>query len=406
MKFAYQGTAEGKRVSGIIEAASQDEALLFLYDKGIDVEVLKQASAFDELGNIINQLRVRFGRVKLEDLIVFTRQFATLFDAGVPISTILERLSEQTVSFKLKGIVEQIRKDVDGGMSLSEAFAIHKSVFSPLYINMLRVGEESGTLDVVLERLATILETELKTRNRIKTATRYPKIVVTAIVVAFTIIITFVIPKFVGIFSKFNVQLPLPTRILIAVNNFVHNYWWLVLILIVSGIVAFKRYKMTQAGKRKIDEWILKMPIIGKLVHKIYISRMMRILGLLYKSGLAITTALSIVAEVTGNEIARDAVLAIRADVEGGATISRPIKNSNFFPDIVSDMVAVGEETGRLDEMMFKVSDYFDEEIEYAIANLSTALEPILLVFIAGMVLLLALGVFLPMWDMVKVIHQ
>jgi len=405
MKFAYQGSTGGKKISGIIEAASRDEALLFLYDQGIDVENLRQASAFDELSEIINQFRLKFSKVKLEDLIVFTRQFATLFNAGVPISTILERLGEQTVSFKLKGIVEQIKKDVDGGMSLSEAFAVHKNVFSPLYINMLRVGEESGTLDIVLERLATILETELKTRNRIKTATRYPKIVVTAIVVAFTIIITFVIPKFVSLFQRFNAKLPLPTRILIWINYFAHHYWWLVLMIVIGVVFAFKRYKMTESGKRKIDELVLKMPIIGNLVHKIYISRMMRILGLLYKSGLAITTALSIVAEVTGNEIAKDAVLTVRSDVESGATISRPIKNSDFFPDIVSDMVAVGEETGRLDDMMFKVADYYDEEIEYAINNLSTAIEPILLVFIAAMVLLLALGVFLPMWDMVKVVH-
>ena len=405
MKFAYQGSTGGKKISGIIEAASRDEALLFLYDQGIDVENLRQASAFDELSEVINRFRLKFSKVKLEDLIVFTRQFATLFDAGVPISTILERLGEQTVSFKLKGIVEQIKKDVDGGMSLSEAFAVHKNVFSPLYINMLRVGEESGTLDIVLERLATILETELKTRNRIKTATRYPKIVVTAIVVAFTIIITFVIPKFVSLFQRFNAKLPLPTRILIWINYFAHHYWWLVLMIVIGMVFAFKRYKMTESGKRKIDELVLKMPIIGNLVHKIYISRMMRILGLLYKSGLAITTALSIVAEVTGNEIAKDAVLTVRSDVESGATISRPIKNSDFFPDIVSDMVAVGEETGRLDDMMFKVADYYDEEIEYAINNLSTAIEPILLVFIAAMVLLLALGVFLPMWDMVKVVH-
>ncbi|AEA34097.1 type II secretion system F family protein [Hippea maritima] len=405
MKFFYKGVSEGKSLTGIIEAASYDEALLLLYDKGIDVEDLRQASAFDELSNLINQFRVKFGRVKLEDLIVFTRQFATLFDAGVPISTILERLSEQTVSFKLKGVVEQIKKDVDGGMSLSEAFARREDIFSPLYINMLKVGEESGTLDVVLERLATILETELQTRNRIKTATRYPKIVVSAIVIAFSIIITFVIPRFVSLFNKFNATLPLPTRILIGINNFVHNFWWLVIGLIIASIAFFKKYKKTPQGKRKIDEIILKLPILGKLVHKIYLSRIMRILGLLYKSGLAITTSLDIVAEATGNDVAKQAILAIRSYVESGATISRPIKSSEFFPDIVSDMVAVGEETGRLDEMLFKVSDYFDEEISYAINNLSTAIEPILLVFIAAMVLLLALGVFLPMWDMVKVVH-
>ena len=405
MKFLFKGFESGGKTEGIIEAASYDEALLVLLDKGIEVESIRPASALDELSNIILELKHKFSRVKLEDLIVFTRQFATLFNAGVPISVIFQRLSEQTLNFKLKKVVQQIRKDIDGGMSLSESFSKYKDVFSPLYINMLRVGEESGTLDVVLERLAAILEADLKTRNRIKTATRYPKIVVVAIIVAFGIIITFVIPRFVSLFDKFKAKLPLPTRILIAINNFFHHYWWLIFLVVGSSIIAFNKYKKTEEGKKRIDELILKVPILGKLIHKIYLSRMMRILGLLYKSGLPITTSLSIVAEVSGNEVAKKATLAIKDEVEAGASISKPIKNSDFFPDIISDMVAVGEETGSLDEMLFKISDYFDEEIEYTIANLSSAIEPVLLVFIAGMVLLLALGVFLPMWDMVKVIH-
>ena len=405
MKFLFKGFESGGKTEGIIEAASYDEALLVLLDKGIEVESIRPASALDELSNIILELKHKFSRVKLEDLIVFTRQFATLFNAGVPISVIFQRLSEQTLNFKLKKVVQQIRKDIDGGMSLSESFSKYKDVFSPLYINMLRVGEESGTLDVVLERLAAILEADLKTRNRIKTATRYPKIVVVAIIVAFGIIITFVIPRFVSLFDKFKAKLPLPTRILIAINNFFHHYWWLIFLVVGGSIIAFNKYKKTEEGKKRIDELILKVPILGKLIHKIYLSRMMRILGLLYKSGLPITTSLSIVAEVSGNEVAKKATLAIKDEVEAGASISKPIKNSDFFPDIISDMVAVGEETGSLDEMLFKISDYFDEEIEYTIANLSSAIEPVLLVFIAGMVLLLALGVFLPMWDMVKVIH-
>jgi len=405
MKFLFKGFESGGKTEGIIEAASYDEALLVLLDKGIEVESIRPASALDELSNIVLELKHKFSRVKLEDLIVFTRQFATLFNAGVPISVIFQRLSEQTLNFKLKKVVQQIRKDIDGGMSLSESFSKYKDVFSPLYINMLKVGEESGTLDVVLERLAAILEADLKTRNRIKTATRYPKIVVVAIIVAFGIIITFVIPRFVSLFDKFKAKLPLPTRILIAINNFFHHYWWLIFLVVGGSIIAFNKYKKTEEGKKRIDELILKVPILGKLVHKIYLSRMMRILGLLYKSGLPITTSLSIVAEVSGNEVAKKATLAIKDEVEAGASISKPIKNSDFFPDIISDMVAVGEETGNLDEMLFKISDYFDEEIEYAIANLSSAIEPVLLVFIAGMVLILALGVFLPMWDMVKVIH-
>ncbi len=405
MKFVYLGYADNNKVTGIIEAASYDEALLFLYDKGIEAQKVVEASALDEIKEKIDYLNKRFARVKLSELIVFTRQFATLFSAGVPIGVILERLSEQTVSVKLKDVVGVIKNDVNGGMSLSEAFSKHKKVFSPLYINMLRVGEESGTLDIVLDRLASILETELDTRNKIKTATRYPKMVISAIVVAFTIIITFVIPRFVSLFSHFGAQLPLPTRILIGINYVFHHYWWMVLIAVIALIFAFREYKKTEKGRYNIDKYMLKIPVIGTLVHKIYVSRMIRILGLLYKSGIAIIDALKIVSNVTGNVIAKQAVEDIGRDVEGGATISVPFLKSAFFPNVVSDMVAVGEETGRLDEMLFKAADYYDEEIDYAIKNLSSAIEPILLVFIAGMVLLLALGVFLPMWNLIHVVH-
>ncbi len=405
MKFSYYGTIQGRKISGIIDAASYDEALLFLYDEGIEAQKVAQASVLDEIKDKLDYLNKRFAKVKLSELIVFTRQFATLFSAGVPIGIILERLSEQTASSKLKDIVSVIKNDVNSGMSLSEAFSKYPNIFSPLYINMLKVGEESGTLDIVLDRLASILETELDTRNKIKTATRYPKMVVSAIVVAFTIIITFVIPKFVGLFSHFGAKLPLPTRILIEINYIFHHYWWMVIIGIVALVVAFREYKKTEKGKYKTDELVLKIPIIGTLIHKIYISRMIRILGLLYKSGIAVIDALLIVSNVTGNIIAKNAVVDIKKDVEGGATISAPFLKSSFFPNVVSDMVAVGEETGRLDEMLFKAADYYDEEIDYAIKNLSSAIEPILLVFIAGMVLILALGVFLPMWDMVNLIH-
>ncbi len=405
MKFVYSGLSNDKQTKGILEAASYDEALLLLYDKGIEATEVVQASAFDEIKEKIDYLNRRFARVKLSNLIVFTRQFATLFSAGVPIGTILERLSQQAANPKLKDTVEIIKNDVNGGMSLSEAFSKHSSIFSPLYVNMLKVGEESGTLDIVLDRLASILETELDTKNKIKTATRYPKMVISAIVVAFIIIITFVIPKFVSLFTHFGAKLPLPTRILIGINYVFHHYWWMVLIAVVALVFAFKEYKKTENGKYNIDKYVLKMPVIGSLIHKIYVSRMIRILGLLYKSGITIIDSLSIVSNVTGNVIAKQAVDEIRKDVEGGTTIATPFSKSSFFPNVVSDMVSVGEETGRLDEMLFKAADYYDEEIDYAIKNLSSAIEPILLVFIAGMVLVLALGVFLPMWNMINVVH-
>ncbi len=405
MRFVYYGYFNNDKVKGIIQAASYDEALLFLYDKGIETDKIEEASAFDEIKEKIDYLSRRFVRVGLSELIVFTRQFSTLFGAGVPIGVILERLSEQSVNIKLKDALSIIKNDVNGGMSLSEAFSKHKDVFSGLYVNMLKVGEESGTLDIVLDRLANILETELDTKNKIKTATRYPKMVISAIVIAFTIIITFVIPKFVSLFSHFGAKLPLPTRILIGINYIFHHYWWIVLLGIIGVVFAYKKYRKTEQGRYQTDKYVLKVPIIGPLVHKIYVSRMIRILGLLYKSGINIIDSLDIISNVTGNVIAKQAVDEIKKDVEGGATIYMPFSQSSFFPNVVSDMVAVGEETGRLDEMLFKAADYYDEEINYTIKNLSSAIEPILLVFIAGMVLILALGVFLPMWNMINVVR-
>ncbi len=405
MRFVYYGYFNNDKVKGIIQAASYDEALLFLYDKGIETDKIEEASAFDEIKEKIDYLSRRFVRVGLSELIVFTRQFSTLFGAGVPIGVILERLSEQSVNIKLKDALSIIKNDVNGGMSLSEAFSKHKDVFSGLYVNMLKVGEESGTLDIVLDRLANILETELDTKNKIKTATRYPKMVISAIVIAFTIIITFVIPKFVSLFSHFGAKLPLPTRILIGINYIFHHYWWIVLLGIIGVVFAYKKYRKTEQGRYQTDKYVLKVPIIGPLVHKIYVSRMIRILGLLYKSGINIIDSLDIISNVTGNVIAKQAVDEIKKDVEGGATIYMPFSKSSFFPNVVSDMVAVGEETGRLDEMLFKAADYYDEEINYTIKNLSSAIEPILLVFIAGMVLILALGVFLPMWNMINVVR-
>jgi len=251
-----------------------------------------------------------------------------------------------------------------------------------------------GVLDIVLGRLTTILETDLETKNRIKTATRYPKMVISAIVVAFIILLTFVIPKFVGIFRKFDTELPLPTKILIWLNSFFQNYWWLLIIIVIGLVFGYKKVKNTKKGKDFIDKYSLQVPVLGNLMHKIYVSRIARILGLLYKSGIGIITSFEIVSEVTGNNILKSELLDIRDRVSGGTNIASAFVTSSYFRQVVSDMIAAGEETGQLDNMLFKISDYYDEEINYSINTLSSALEPILLVFIAGMVLILALGVF------------
>jgi len=402
VKFKYFGEKGTEKVSGIVEAADIDAASLLLIDEGINVLELKESGLFDQLSFKIKDFRSKVSKVKLEELIVFTRQFSTLFSSGVPVLKILNRLSSQNYSDKLLTSLKKIKNDVDAGLSLSAAFSRHKNIFSPLYINMIRVGEEGGVMDITLQRLASILEAEFETRNRIKTATRYPKIVISAIVIAFSILVIFVIPKFASMFAKFNTELPLPTKILIWINEFVQGYWYVVIFIIIFSVIAFKKFKKTEKGKKKIDEYVFKIPIIGPLVHKIYISRIARIFGLLYKSGINISTSFDIISEISGNEILKREIVIIKGLVEMGSNISHAFNRSKYFPPVVSDMIESGEETGNLDEMLFKIADYYDEEVDYSIKNLSQAIEPILLIFIAGMVILLALGVFLPMWDMMK----
>ncbi|MBZ4671779.1 MAG: ral secretion pathway protein [Deferribacteraceae bacterium] len=404
MRFKYIGEKNNIKVNGIIDASDSNEASLILFDQGINLINLKEVGLIDEYLYKIKEFKTKTSKVKLEELIVLTRQFATLFDAGIPIVKILDRMSKQNFSEKLLTAILKIKDDVDAGLSLSAAFGRQKGIFSPLYINMLKVGEEGGVLDIVLSRLADILETDLETRNRIKHATRYPKLTVGAIAIAFSILVVFVIPKFVGLFSKFKAELPLPTKILIWINYFVQNYWWLILFIVFFAIFAFRKYKSTEKGKVKLDLLIFKIPIIGPILHKIYISRITRILGLLYRSGISVVSSFDIVSEVSGNEIIKKEIQNVKIRVSQGNNIAASFGYSEYFPEVVTDMIAAGEETGRLDEMLEKIADYYDEETDYAIKNLSTAIEPILLVLIAGMVILLALGVFLPMWDMIKVI--
>ncbi len=403
-KFYYKAkNIKGKTLTGVLESADEISAEILLIEKGYELLSLRAANIFDELNAQFEKFQEKFSTVGLKDIIVFTRQFATLFSAGIPVVTIFERLKEQNTKPKLKKALESILKDVEAGSSLSFAFSKHNKIFSSLYVGMIKVGEEGGVLDIILERLAKILETQLETQNKIKSATRYPKMVISSIVVAFTILLTFVVPKFVAMFSRFNAELPLPTKILILMNNAFQHFWWLILSVVIIGFFGLKQYRKTAKGKYKTDEIILKIPIIGDLLKKIYIARIVRILGLLYRSGIPITTSFEIVSEVSGNEIFKKELNRIKDLISVGTNINSAVKASSLFPLLVGDMIESGEETGQLDDMLFKVAEYFDEETEYTIDNLSTAIEPILLAFIAGMVLLIALGVFLPMWDMIKV---
>jgi type II secretory pathway component PulF len=345
----------------------------------------------------------RFTRVSPQDLIVFSRQLATLISAGLPFMTSFDALIEQTQNQRLKAVITQVRKDVEGGSSFSDALAKHPSVFSNLYVSMIRAGETGGVLDEILQRLATLAEHEAETRARIKAATRYPKIVIGALAIAFIILLQFVVPKFAALYANFKAQLPLPTRILIGINHAFQSYWWLVLSVIILVAFSARAYIRTEAGRLRWDGIKIKLPIFGAIFLKTALSRFARIFGTLTRSGLSILQTLEIVSQTVGNTVISRVVDNIRDSARQGRGIVQPMQVSRIFPPIVIQMVAIGEQTGKMEEMLMKVSEYYDQEVEYSIRNLSTSLEPLLLAVIGGVVLFLALAIFMPWWNLINV---
>lgn len=392
-------TQTGDVINGVIDAPTPDAVAEQLFSKGfipIKIEAGEKVKASTEGIQL-------FDRIKPEDLIVFSRQLATLVTSGISFLRSLDTLFEQTKSKKLRKVIEEIRKDIEGGHSFSESLSKFPSVFSPLYVSMVKVGEEGGVLDDILDRLASLLEHEATTKARIKAATRYPLIVLVSIAIAFFILTTFVVPKFAGLYAASKVALPLPTRILIFINKAIRTYWPFIAVAIAGLIFAVKAYIKTPSGRWNMDKLKIRTPIIGPVVEKTVMSRFARIFSTLYRSGIPMLHTLDVVAGTLGNVIIARAVEVIKESVREGKGLSQPMASTMVFPPMVTQMVAVGEETGALDDMLTKVSDYYDREVEYAIKNLSTTLEPILLFFLAGIILFLALGMFLPIWDMIHV---
>lgn len=341
--------------------------------------------------------------VTLEDLIVFTRQLGTLLGAGLSFLTTFDALIQQTENKRFKKVIMLMRNDVEAGRSFSDALAKHPKIFNDLYVSMVKAGEVGGVLDEMLDRLASMAEHEAEVRARIKAATRYPKIVIVSLGVAFVILVTFVIPKFAAMYANFKAQLPLPTRILIFINNLVQNYWpWMigVVALIVFGIL---RYIRTEKGKLQWDELKLKLPIFGEIFLKSALSRFARVFATLNRSGLPILQTLEIVARTVNNAVISRVIQSIRESARQGRGLSQPMRMSGIFPPVVIQMMAVGEETGRIDEMLMKVSQYYDRDVDYSIRNLSTTLEPLLLTLIGGVILFLALAILLPWWNLINV---
>lgn len=397
--FKYRARDKfAKLINGSILADNQQEAVKKLQEMGYVVLDITQGSEFAS-ENIFNKFR----GVSLEELSVFTRQLYSLQKAGLPLLLGLEAIHQQAENRYFKKIIGEIIRDIKGGLSLSASLKEHKRVFDDIYVNMIKAAEAGGLMEGILERLCNLLEQEIDTRSRIRASTRYPAIAFFALCLAFLILVTFVIPRFASLYGQFNAALPLPTRILIALNLAIRKFWYLFILGLGASVFGFLRFINSRCGRPVWDNFRLKVPVFGRLVTMLTMSRFARVTAVLMKSGVPILEILDLVSNTTGNIIVKRAILGIKESVNRGNGISEPMKLTNLFPPVVVQMVAVGEQTGRVDELLLEVADYYDRESGYMIKNLTTYIEPILIFFLGATVLIMALGIFMPMWDLIKI---
>jgi MSHA biogenesis protein MshG len=404
--FAYKGrNGRGDQVQGTLDGEDSSVIADQLMNTGITpTEIIQSRSVLvgtsGKPGWIMRQLTEK--PVTLMDLMLFSRQMYTLLKAGVPIMRALAGLQESTQNPTFSALLQDLRESLDSGRELSAAMRRHPKVFSPFYVSMVQVGEMTGMLDVTFIRLYEHLEFEQDMRERIKAAMRYPSFVIMAMVIAIIIINLFVIPAFAKVYAGFHAELPFITKMLIGFSGFMVSYWLLMLALLVGVVVGFRFYINTPDGRFKWDRYKFKLPIAGEIILKATLARFARSLALSFKSGMPILQGLNVVGMVVDNEFMRSRIEQMRDGVERGETILRTATVTGVFNPVVLQMIAVGEESGDLDGLMFEIADMYEREVKYEVASLSSKIEPILIVALGIMVLILALGVFLPMWDLGK----
>ena len=405
--YAYRARDRvGKAVQGVLEAAGTAEAAHQLDRLGFYPVSIEPQRPGSGPGFSFARLNNHFSRVSTEDFILYNRQMATLISAGLPFLRSLGTIRDQTKSPRLSKVLEEVYTHIESGGSFSAALARHPETFSELYISMIRAGEEGGLLEKVLDRLATLAEQESVQRARISSAMRYPMFVGGALVLAFFVLMKFVIPKFVQLYANFGGELPIPTRLMIFANVLFQRYWIPGVVLFAAAILGLRYALGTPAGRQFWDSWKIRLPIFGPLFLKSSLSRFSSVFSALLRSGVPLLKTLEISAATVGNVKIRDVILGIRESVQEGQSIAGPMREQSVFTPMVVQMVAIGEETGKLDEMLDKVSDYYESEVEFAIRNLTTAIEPLLIVVIGGAVLFLALAIFMPWWNVVSFIKR
>lgn len=399
--FAYKvRDRSGKVISGAIEAESAQAVASKLRSMGyIVLEISEKKEAFSF------SLSFR-KKVKLKDLTVFSRQFATMINSGVSITRALAILAEQTDNPTLAEVIRQLRKDVEAGLSLSEALAKHDKIFPPIFVNMTRAGEAGGVLDEVLLRLAEHFEKDAAIRGRVKSALTYPVAVLVFSLLIATAMIVFVVPTFMNMFESLGGNLPAATQMLVNLSNFVRGRWYIIIGTIVGIIYLYKFLNKTEKGKFFFDSIKLKLPIFGMLIKKMSLSKFSRTFSTLVASGVPILQAMDIVADTAGNEVVAKAIREARSSIKEGESISKPLSKSPVFPPMVVQMISIGEETGALDTMLKKIADFYDEEVSAMVESLTSLLEPILMIFLGILIGGIVIALYLPMFSIISVMNQ
>ncbi|MBW8005366.1 MAG: type II secretion system F family protein [candidate division NC10 bacterium] len=397
--FAFSGrTRTGQTISGEMDAPNREAVVAQLRRQQVMATSVKPKAS---------DIQIRIpgfgGKVNERDLAVVTRQLATMIDAGLPLVQCLEILASQQDNKLLKKVLHDIRQDVEGGATFSSALKRHPKIFGALYTNMVEAGEAGGILDTILNRLAAYIEKAMILKRRVKTAMFYPATIISVAVVVVIFLLLYVIPTFQQMFANFGATLPLPTLIVLALSNFVRAYILFIIVGIVGIVVGIRVFHGTEGGKKTIDRILLRLPVFGPLIRKVAVAKFSRTLGTLVSSGVSILEGLDITARTAGNKIVEEAVFRARTVIAQGKTIAEPLEESGVFPRMVTQMIGVGEQTGALDRMLNKIADFYDEEVDVAVAGLTSLLEPLLVIFLGVIIGGVVIAMYLPIFKLISV---
>jgi len=393
-QYTYTARAvNGELKSATIDAPSRDDVIKQLRQLKLNVVKIDEGTA---------NRKKRGGSIKMRDVVIFTRQFSTMINAGLPLVQALDILATQSENPALKDVTRQVVFDVESGNTLADAMRKHPRAFSDLYVNMVAAGEAGGILDTILMRLAVFMEKNDALVRKVKGAMIYPGVIISVAAIAITVLLIFVIPTFESMFASVNIALPLPTRIVIGISRGLKSYWYIVLGVAAGIYFSIRSYYRTPGGKLNIDKLLLKMPVLGDVLRKSAVSRFTRTLGTLISSGVSILDGLEITAKTSGNAVVEDAIMVTRKSIERGETISAPLKETRVFPSMVTQMIGVGEATGALDTMLGKIADFYEEEVDTAVAGLLTLLEPIMIAVLGIVVGGIVIAMYLPIFDLIS----